>query len=125
MNDLIALAIAYSYIVSGKLSDKQRELLEKNNVDFKTLNEYIDKINNNRLSMAEQDMLEKTFNIDLSSLNKSGSNEKSNNKALTKTNGKKQVFVDEAAFSDVYLFGFLVLVFQVLFLIISYLIFIK
>ena len=27
---------------------------------------------------------------------------------------KKQVFVDEAAFSDVYLFGFLVLVFQVL-----------
>ncbi len=125
MNDLIALAIAYSYIVSGKLSDKQRELLEKNNVDFKTLNEYIDKINNNRLSMAEQDMLEKTFNIDLSSLNKSGSNEKSNNKTLTKANGKKQVFVDEAAFSDVYLFGFLVLVFQVLFLVISYLIFIK
>ncbi len=133
MNEIIILAIAYSYVVSGKLTDKQRELLEKNNIDFKTLNEYIDKINNNKLSLAEQDILEKTFGVDLSRLDRpvssiSGSNGNSNTKGkvFEKTNGNKQFIVDDnAAFSDVYLFGFLVLVFQVLFLVISYMIFAK
>ena len=125
--EMIILAIAYSYVASGMLSSKQREMLEKNNIDFKTLNEYIDRINNNKLSIDEQDKLEKMFNIDLSKLNNSSndiSSNKSNSKQMVLSNGKKQILSsDEAAFSDIYLFGFLVLVFQVLFLIISYIIF--
>ena len=127
---MIILATAYSYVVSGKLSDKQRNILEKYNIDFKDLNQYIEQIRNNSLSINDQEELERLFNIDLSTLNNSSNdmsnnNNKSNSKQMVLSNGKKQLYNDEAAFSDIYMFGFLVLLFQVLFLIISYLIFAK
>ena len=123
--EMITLAIAYSYIVSGGLSNKQKQILDSNNIDFKTLNEYINKIKNNQLEVDKQKELERLFNINLNQLNDSSNNiiGKTNSKQKVFNNGKKQLYNDEAAFSDIYLFGFLVLVFQVLFLIISYLIF--
>lgn len=132
--EMVALAIAYSVIVSNKLSDAQQATLNKYGIDYATLEEYKRRINTNSLTLAEQDMLEKMFNIDLSGLNRfnaeSNSNTNSNTntkaKAYTLTNGKKQFGTyDEAAFSDIYMFAFLVLLFQVLFLIISYMIFAK
>ena len=129
--EMIILAVAYSICVSGKITDNQRKLLEENNIDFKTLNEYVNKIRDNKLTIEEQDNLEKLFNIDLSvfnntnNSNNTNNNSKSNNKVYTLSNGNKRYGVDDAAFSDIYMFGFLVLLFQVFFLVVSYMIFNK
>ena len=127
--EMIILGVAYSIYVSNKITDKQRKLLEENNIDFKTLNEYVNKIRDNKLTIEQQDNLEKLFNIDLSifnNTNNSNNNSKNNNKVYTLSNGNKRYGVDdEAAFSDIYMFGFLVLLFQVFFLVLSYMIFSK
>lgn len=123
--EMIILAVAYSICVSDKPTANQRKLLEENNIDFKTLNEYVDKIRDNKLTIEQQENLEKLFNIDLSIFNNTN-NSKSNNKVYTLSNGNKRYGVDdEAAFSDIYMFGFLVLLFQVFFLVVSYMIFNK
>ena len=132
-------AIAYSVVISNRLTDLQQEQLDQFNIDYPILEKYYMRdIKNNGITVDNQEKLEGTFNniIDLGQYNASraGSNSNSNTNTNTKakvhtlTNGKKQFTpFDEgqAAFSDIYMFAFLVFLFQVLFLIISYMIFAK
>ena len=132
-------AIAYSVVLSNRLTDIQQEQLDQFNIDYPILEQYYMRdIKNNGITVDNQQKLEQTFNniIDLGKYNASraGSNSNSNTNSMEKakvhtlTNGKKQIFTydeDQAAFSDIYMFAFLVLLFQVLFLIISYMIFAK
>ena len=99
---------------------------------------YTDKIesyrrgDNNSLTIDEQHSLYTKLGIDcldkirINDIN-SQLNQNGNSKAIQYTKKTNQQFgnYDEAAFSDIYMFGFLVLLFQVLFLVISYMIFSK
>ena len=144
MDKSALIMMAYKMILSNIVLDEYNiSLLQNNNINTGLLKVYYDKIdsyrrgNNNSLTIDEQsflyekfgnDCLEKIkiFDIDSNNLNESNSNNKSNSKTYSLSNGKKQFGVcDETAFSDIYMFGFLVFIFQVLFLIISYIIFSK
>ena len=99
---------------------------------------YVDKLEayrrgyNNSLTIDEQHTLYTIKGIDCFDKIKinditSQANQNGNSKAVQYTKKTNQQFGnnEEAAFSDIYMFGFLVLLFQVLFLVISYMIFSK
>lgn len=103
-----------------------------------TLKVYMDKLeryrrgDNNSLTFDEQTCLYEKLGIDcldkirISDIS-TQYNQNGNSKAIQYTLKTDKQFGtnDEAAFSDIYMFGFLVLLFQVLFLVISYMIFSK
>ena len=140
--ELYFLTIAYAYIVNdGHLTDKMIKILADNKIDSIKFQDYVNVISNYRrsLTIEQQNILENNFGLNLSLIdqkisnsnntdlnNNTNSNINTKAKVHTLTNGKKQFGdYDEAAFSDIYMFGFLVLLFQVLFLIISYILFTK
>ena len=134
------LALAYRMILNNvELDDYNAMLLQNNNINIQGLKYYLNKLksyqngNDQSITINENDFLDEMFgehSLDkIRILNENNNSLNSNNekaKVNTLTNGKKQILVnDEAAFSEIYMFGFLVLLFQVLFLIISYIIFSK
>ena len=148
--ELYCLLVAYSYLINGELTEENKQIMKAYQIDSTEIYDYRDRIINykdtekglniNQLAALEQ-MLGNQFNYGLLDYirNSMENNENSNNtnsntnsnvntkaKVHTLTNGKKQFGnYDEAAFSDIYMFAFLVFLFQVLFLIISYIIFTK
>lgn len=126
--NIIPLAIAYSFLVNGDINKQHKIYLEKNNIDSLEFKKYIDKILNNELTVDEQDALGININQINSLRNNSQSNSQSKSNIKDKTmvlsNGNKRLDYDEAAFSDAFMLGFLIILFQVLFIVICYLLFI-
>ena len=133
------LAIAYRMIRDNvELDDYNAMLLQNNDINIEVLKNYLDKIKSyqkgkDEITIYENQFLDKMYGehcLDkLPKIIDENNSLNSNNeraKVNTLANGKKQILTDsEAAFSEIYMFGFLVLIFQVLFLIISYIIFVK